>query len=299
MKPFFILVSMVIGALAQEAAAAEIHSVWNCSGARRSTKILGVLKNDEYNSDYWLTLSDSDGAGAEEWRTDRNYLPTQVGTKTGGANSRSTITVEIKKKDEEVSVQVKQHEGGSARYRCSRDKSEESADAVETAVAGFERKWEAIDAITTPRTLSEFKAMLRLVRRRVGTSGGEAAEQLPLHVPDLTIELSWDETPSDAELKTASISAIAKRLKIKKWDKEEDVLHGEDNADGKVYRFYRENSEAFTQKPFSRGAAKFVRYEIVEASTFACEDFYVEHESYVWVLVDGSTFRYSPGLECD
>ena len=63
--------------------------------------------------------------------------------------------------------------------------------------------------------------------------------------------------------------------------------------------FYRNKAAGFTLSLLNKSASKFVRYEIVNVRYLSCGRKRQRVKDFVWILKDGSTFQYSPYIECN
>ncbi len=55
----------------------------------------------------------------------------------------------------------------------------------------------------------------------------------------------------------------------------------------------------FQGKVLRKAANKFVRYEVLNTTGFECEGGVYDWSDVTWILIDGSTYTYSVGTECD
>ena len=179
------------------------------------------------------------------------------------------------------------------------------------------RRVRTLEEITT---LADFKARLNLVEWDFGFSGytDDYESTFPFPTYDLQIEFYFQETLSDKAFATTLIKedgsdVISKKFKESKtWYADSDeasyavetiIEEGLQNDDwdwevGEHSAFRRE-AKNLADEVLKKAAKNFVLYEITNTSGFECEDGIYIWESTTWVLIDGSTYTYSPGTECD
>ncbi len=271
-------------------------------------QFLAVVKADEYTAgDYAIVFgNERGGLKLRSFVFDNDYFYPAEGNESTGEDDFYKLKLVMTEQANEASVTLNGRKPGyDHQLTYQKDNSTAANSLAVRAVNTLHSGFEVTEEIEDPETLSEFKKMLDLMARRVGSHmAEERLGHFPLPDFALTIDFGWHKTPpnpkfASTQIKKDASDPLSKWLKIKKWVKEEDVLTGSDNESGKWFNYFREKSEAFTAKPFKLGAKKFIRYEVVSASTFPCEDFYIDYENYNWILVDGSTFSYEPSLECD
>jgi hypothetical protein len=296
------------------AEAAGIQSLWKAAEGTPGKQFLAVVQGgDLYNAeDYLLVFGEKDGRV-----TSRDFV-TNIGfSDYDGADGRArddfyTLTWKVVKKSERMKVTL---DGATAGYHYDLD-YRISTDAAarkqaEAIIADLTKRWAKLSS-GEPKTVVEFRDLLKLLARSWGYSGAEdslyAGDAFPLPVYDLQIEASFWGTPPNAEFAKAKIKAdgsdvISRKFRDgKTWlTTEEMIPDAEDREDDEVFSVWTVagDENAYFLEPFESAVAKFARYQIVNESFFECEDSYYTWRSVTLVLKDGSTFSYSPGTECD
>lgn len=168
------------------------------------------------------------------------------------------------------------------------------------------------------KTISQFKRRIELVNWDFGFGGFYDNNTFPFPTYDLQIEWYFNSTPSSKKLSQTTIRQDGKDILSQKfkegetWEQdaddalaavEEDIEAGlnTDDWDYEVgtYSAFTKKATKFEDAVLAKAAKKFVQYEITNATGFECEDGIYTWESITWILVDGSTYTYSPGTECD
>jgi hypothetical protein len=201
--------------------------------------------------------------------------------------------------------------------------SKSFANEIWKDVQADKKKLRSLDKI---QTLSQFKRRLELVTWDYGYIPGDYGyssddDDFPIATADLQYEFHISETYKNKMLaktyiqKNGKDEITKKYREAKYWVKNSDEalekVEAEleymyqnddwdrwDNAEP-VFSSYNKVGENLKNDALKDAAKKFLKYEIKNASGFECEDSYYLWETVTWVLVDGSTYTYSPYHECD
>lgn len=291
-----------------------VKSLWREVNETAGKQYLAILGQDEYTGgDSILIFGEENGKlRARDFTFDGTSLWSYWSHKEN-VLSDHFYKVVLKEKNGVLNVHMKGKKSGydaDLTYRQISKKGEPLRllhEAAEKVYSEFER----IDSIVDPESLSEFKKMFDLMRRRTGWENF-TSEHFPLRTYNLQLEAFFKTTDPDEELARVEIRPEGKDKISKKfrrnfrWYEETEIPtqdewaeYQSEEGDIPLLPTYRSRSRGFTKKPFDNGAEKFIRYEIAHHTGFPCEDFWVDYEIYTWIFNDGSTLTYEPALECD
>ncbi len=296
-------------AMFQVAQAYEIKSVWKEESGKAGKQYLVVLKADEYNAGDSVVIFGKNKTKLSVRSFDLGGMTVYgyEGFDIAGADDFYNLTLTVVEKDQLMTVQL---QGSNPKYKHSlvyrKHDSPKSLEFANEAVTVAYKEFARVDAMIDPKDLNEFKKQLALLKRKLGYGATDNWDtKVPFPVYDLQIEIYWKQSPANKSFAKEAIradgtDAISKALRLgNQWLDEAAVPRPEDMDPELAYSYYREKAKLFEKTNLKKGAEKFIRYEIANAYTFPCEDFFIGYTDWTWVLQDGSTFSYNPSLECD
>ncbi len=302
----------------------KLHAVYKSSDAPKSKTYIAVVKESGYDKSDWLVVFGNKNGKA--YKRAFNFGGSSFYSYDGASNSGTDdfykMVYKTPNKETMELTLTPRREGFGKVYQGTyklyeSDASKRFALAMVKEVRDELNRLRSLEEITS---LKDFKARLDLVQWDFGfsTNSDDYDYEFPFPTYDLQIEFYFQETLSDKALANAEIKAdgsdiISKKFKESKtWYKDSDeasyavetiIEEGLQNDDWDYevgeHSAYRKEAKNITDEVLKKAAKKYVRYEITNTSGFECEDGIYIWESTTWVLVDGSTYSYSPGTECD
>lgn len=292
----------------------NLKSVWAADEEVEGKQYLAVFSSDEYHSaDYVLIY----GNGADDKLKARHfnfgYFYPSEGKVEVSRDDFYTISITSIKKDQKIKVEF---EGRTPGYDLELDynviASQYAKNLGLRAARTFQEKFAALEEVKNPKSLAQFKEMLQLTAQKfqVYTDDGDSGpfKTFPLQI-EATLNLSNpNKTYAQTKIKKDGSDTLSKKFrKAKKWSEETDIPSGEDwseyfnpeTGESTDFSTYSTKASGFVTSPFKKGAARFVKYEIVRWYGMECEGSWFESQDYLWILEDGSVFSYEPALECD
>ena len=157
-----------------------------------------------------------------------------------------------------------------------------------------------IDNSKTISNITEFKRKLIRIKDLMGHIL-EDNHNYGVQIHRLQSEQEWQASASNSILASSTITAsgqdpISRKYRLAdRWSNESSVP----SYSRYPISFYRSVTSGFTLSLLNKAAKRFVHYEIVNVRYLTCARERQRVKDYVWILKDGSTFQYSPYIECE
>jgi len=302
----------------------KLHAVYKRADAPAGKKYIAVVKEAGYDQGDWLVVFGN--KNGKPYKRAFNFGGSSFysydGASNAGTDNFYKMVYKTPNKETMELTLTPRREGLGKVYKGTYKlyESEPSKRFAHMIIKEVKAELSRVRELSTINTLKDFKARMNLIEWDFGFSGytDDFDYEFPFPTYDLQIEFYFQETLSDKTLAKATIQkdgtdAISKKFReSKKWysDKDEAAWAVEeiieqglqnDDWDWEVgeHSAYSTKVTNLKDDVLRKAAKKFVKYEITNSSGFECEDGIYIWESTTWILIDGSTYSYSPGTECD
>lgn len=283
-------------------------------------KYLAWMDDDRFHPDDWLIVFGYKSGKLQVRHFDGQFFMFRKGEKLSLKETFYQLDLAVTSDKEDITVKLSSlRDPADARYKKTlkykKVDSQKLSDLAEKAgmmvMDEFERQldYKQVDS------LDHLKKILDLYERMTSSYDNEF-EGIPFPVEDLQIEAYFAKTAPDAEMAAVTridtvngTDAISKKFREgKRWSHPDHIPWDSDWErytidDGEYQTFTYFNTgrkiEGWQDKLMVEAAKKYVKYEVINVTGFECEDSYINNHSYTWIFIDGSSFSYSPGLECD
>ena len=283
-------------------------------------KYLAWMDDDRFHPDDWVILFGYKNGKLKARSFDAGFFLFDKGDSitVKDAFYKMDLKVVSEKLDLKVKLESLQNPEDSRYKKTLKYKLTDSKKLSELAKKVAMTIWENFaDQLeyTEVKDLDHLKKLLKLYER-IGSNTSNGVDSIPFPVNSLQIESYFASTPANPKI--AAIKKIDTRKgsdlisktfrDSKKWTHPDYIPSGEDWEDtadeSGEYAFFSyfntgRNMEGFEDPLLIKAAKKYVKFEVVNVTGFECEDSYEEDKSFTWIFADGSSFSYSPGLECD
>jgi len=282
----------------------KILSVWKSSDASKDAEFFALLdgKESEYSGNKVLFFGKKDNQIKIRYFT-LNALNFYLnnGSRVKGFDEYGHFDAFVLKARQIINFRFYKENGeeesGATYHRYSGKTAWQFA---QNAVSVLKSRLSEIDALSYPESMTQFKRLLIRAKDLLGfILEDELGHGLPLY--EGQTEQEWDATMPDeavriAQIRMDGVDEISARFReANVWSREEDIPS---NARG-VYSYFTKKPRGFIEGPLKAGASDFVKYEVVNARFVSCGRSGIKVEGFTWILKDGSSFSYSPFIECE
>ncbi len=283
----------------------QIKSVWKAKGPLSSKSYLAVVRDKDniYNGDKVILFGKKQESIKVRYFSlfSLNFY-SSTGSTFESQDEYYFLKGNVVRKDKILKITLTNPMGDISNIVFEKNYSEQSKLFAKSAISVITHRLQETDDLNSPQRLYQFKRMMMRLRDRMGYFLVDDELEYDVPVYPLQIEQNWPSTNVSKEIKETELrmdgtDVISKKfMKASSWSNESSVPE----YGNKTYSYYRKVAKGFNSRALLNGADLFVKYEITNVDFFECGDYIKEKvESYVWVLSDGSTFGYSPYLECD
>jgi hypothetical protein len=283
----------------------EIKSVWKAKMPLSSKTYLAVIRDKDniYNGDKVILFGKKQESIKVRYFSlfSLNFY-SSTGSTFESQDEYYFLKGNVVRKDKILKISLTNPMGDTSNIVFEKNYSEQSKLFAKNAISVIAQRLQETDDLNSPQLLYQFKRMMMRVRDRMGYFLVDDELEYDLPVYPLQIEQNWPSTNVSEEIKETELRMDGNDLISKKfreatsWSDESTVP----DFGNKKYSYFSKVTKGFKTKALLNGADLFVKYEITNVDFFECGDYIREKvKSYVWVLNDGSTFGYSPYLECD
>ena len=301
------VVILLLGLLFSSTLLAEdfvLKSLWKANYEHSGKQYLAVVRDrdNEYSGDKVIIFGNKNGKLNFHYFSllSLNFYH-QQGSSFESYDDSMKLSGVVIKKNELLRVKVTSlNSNKSWRFIYKRHWSSSSSQFAYNALRVVSWRLQDTDDLYEPNSLTEFKRMLIRLKDSMGFIYEDGEDDLLPTFP-LQIEQEWYISGPDSDFASDSIQmdgsdSISENFReARSWTNYTQIP---DQGRG-VYSSFSNRAYAFKKMPFIRGARKFVRYEITNVSFIRCGRSKQRVDHFTWILKDGSSFAYSPYLECD
>lgn len=304
----------------------KVASLWKSNNAPSEMQYLATVENTDFyaESGEWLFIFGTNEEGnwiAKPYHLGGMDFYTYENASGNGTDDLYTMQYKVRHDQLYVSLDPRSTSTEAIKTIYTQYESSDVTTMATQLMNDIAKNHDHLRALPELTTLEQFKKRLKLVVWDYGfsvfPSEYENDENFPFLVYDFQIEFFLIDHIADTEFSEAIIEQDGKDVlsqtlrQGKTWhassnDAVRAVIEEIENTNIDPWNYSYIYHSSFSEQVFKmkdsvlkNAAKKFVRYEIVNASAFICEGEISPWEEVTWVLIDGSTYTYTPGTECD